>query len=401
MALKGRNAMIIAPSPEAGGPARAARANPRGARQGRRAGGPGPGAAAPIDKDLDRAHAQAATWWSHRLQNNVRAGLRERHAGHRRRRRQRAGDRRRERRPRRRRRQDRALQIFDNATSCSSENPSCWSMRSTTRAIAALEGEGGCCFDAAEKAKVAGGDVAEGKLSRELIAQGRGRARRGSGRGERADAASLPHGGGDRRRARDTRSPARSSPWCSTIYRAPDFDEARRGRRAHPRLHGPGHSAGIHTRLHERAPGSRPSCAWSACWSTRRTLRQRRQLRQRAAVHAVHGLRHLGRRAAPGAGPAPSAPPERRSRSRTAVRRSARRPSASLRGPPPTVCRSTTGREPRPLPPTAGRAAVRRARAGPPASPPSCAGESPARTPWSSVHPSFLPSGRELCVVNL
>ena len=188
-----------------------------------------------------------------------------------------------------------ASKIFDNSTSCSSENSVILVDAIYDKAIAALERAGGYMASAAEKEKIQAALWPDGKLSRTLIARDADVLARGCG---------LPAAAESKKffMVAET-GVGRTFPFSGeklalvlTVYRAKDFDDAaKRAReildhqgRGHSRRspyqgHGPRAQVGGRHRRGARVdqPGAH--------------IRQRRRLRQRAQFHAQHGLRHLGR----------------------------------------------------------------------------------------------------------
>ena len=95
-----------------------------------------------------------------------------------------------------------ASKIFDNSTSCSSENSVVIVDAVYDQAIAALERAGGYMASAPEKAKIQAALWPDGKLSRTLIARDADVLARGCGLPAAAEKQEVLHGGGDRRRPR-------------------------------------------------------------------------------------------------------------------------------------------------------------------------------------------------------
>ena len=108
-----------------------------------------------------------------------------------------------------------ASKIFDNSTSCSSENSVIIVDAVYDKAIAALERAGGYMASAPEKTKIQAALWPDGKLSRTLIARDADVFARGCGLPAAAEAKEVLHGGGNRRRPRLSRSPAKNCRWCS------------------------------------------------------------------------------------------------------------------------------------------------------------------------------------------
>ena len=140
-----------------------------------------------------------------------------------------------------------ASKIFDNSTSCSSENSVILVDPIYDNAIAALERVGGYMASSAEKAKIQAALWPDGKLSRTLIARDADVIARGCG---------LPAAAKDKKFfmveetgvGRDFPFSGEKLSLVLTVYRAKDFDEA--VTRAHEILahQGRGHSIGLHTK---------------------------------------------------------------------------------------------------------------------------------------------------------
>ncbi len=139
-----------------------------------------------------------------------------------------------------------ASKIFDNATSCSSENAVVILDDVYEEAVAALEEAGGWRCDAAQKAQVERTLWVGGKLNRAVIAKNASVTAEVFGLPEEARQARFfmveeaevggKHGFADEKLS-----------LVLTLYRARDFDEAKRLVRAILEVTGKGHSAGIHT----------------------------------------------------------------------------------------------------------------------------------------------------------
>ena len=142
---------------------------------------------------------------------------------------------------------------FDNATSCSSENSVIAVDAIADRLLAALAAEGGVLLDAEEKTALAHEMFDEGKLSSEVIAQ---------------DAATIAKLAGlvrpETERARflivEESGVGRAHPFSGeklspvlAFYRASDYDAAARRANEVLRFQGAGHSVGLHTRRDDRA----------------------------------------------------------------------------------------------------------------------------------------------------
>jgi sulfoacetaldehyde dehydrogenase len=140
-----------------------------------------------------------------------------------------------------------ASKIFDNSTSCSSENSVILIDSIYDKAITALERAGGYKASSAEKAKIQAALWPDGKLSRTLIARDADVFARGCG---------LPAAAEDKKFfmveetgiGRDFPFSGEKLSLVLTVYRAKDFDEA--VTRANEILahQGRGHSVGLHTK---------------------------------------------------------------------------------------------------------------------------------------------------------
>jgi sulfoacetaldehyde dehydrogenase len=141
----------------------------------------------------------------------------------------------------------RASKIFDNATSCSSENAVVILDSVYDKAIAALEGVGGYLCTGQEKAGVKRALWHDGKLNRNLIARDANILARAFGlpaAAERADFFMVEDTG-----------TGKANPFSGeklslvlTVYRAKDFAAAKEKVRAILDYQGKGHSCGIHTK---------------------------------------------------------------------------------------------------------------------------------------------------------
>jgi sulfoacetaldehyde dehydrogenase len=140
-----------------------------------------------------------------------------------------------------------ASKIFDNSTSCSSENSVILVDAIYDKAIAALERAGGYKASSAEKAKIQAALWPDGKLSRTLIARDADVFARGCGLPTAAEGKKFfmveETGVG-----RDFPFSGEKLSLVLTVYRAKDFDEA--VTRANEILahQGRGHSVGLHTK---------------------------------------------------------------------------------------------------------------------------------------------------------
>ncbi|MGB9043407.1 MAG: sulfoacetaldehyde dehydrogenase, partial [Pseudolabrys sp.] len=140
-----------------------------------------------------------------------------------------------------------ASKIFDNATSCSSENSVILVDSIYAKAIAARERVGGYMASAPEKAKIQTALWPEGKLSRTLIARDADVFARGCG---------LPTAAESKKffMVEET-GVGRGFPFSGeklslvlTVYRAKDFDDAATRAREILDYQGRGHSVGLHTK---------------------------------------------------------------------------------------------------------------------------------------------------------
>jgi sulfoacetaldehyde dehydrogenase len=140
-----------------------------------------------------------------------------------------------------------ASKVFDNSTSCSSENSVVIVDAVYDKAIAALERAGGYMAPAPEKAKIQAALWPDGKLSRTLIARDADVFARGCG---------LPAAAEGRKffMVEET-GIGRGFPFSGeklslvlTVYRAKDFDDAADKARAILDHQGKGHSLGLHTK---------------------------------------------------------------------------------------------------------------------------------------------------------
>jgi sulfoacetaldehyde dehydrogenase len=139
-----------------------------------------------------------------------------------------------------------ASKIFDNATSCSSENSVVILDEVYEDALAALERAGGYRADDDEKRAIAGALWVNGHLNRKVIAKDADIFAREAGLGEAAQAAKFLMV------EEDAIGP--EHPFCDeklalvlSVYRAADLDDALEKVRAILAVKGHGHSCGIHT----------------------------------------------------------------------------------------------------------------------------------------------------------
>ncbi len=140
-----------------------------------------------------------------------------------------------------------ASKIFDNSTSCSSENSVIIVDAVYDKAIAALERAGGYLASVPEKAKIQAALWPDGKLSRTLIARDADVLARGCGLPATADGKKFfmveETGIG-----RDFPFSGEKLALVLTVYRARDFDAAADKARAILEYQGKGHSLGLHTK---------------------------------------------------------------------------------------------------------------------------------------------------------
>ena len=145
-----------------------------------------------------------------------------------------------------------ASKIFDNSTSCSSENSLVIVDAVYNKAIAALERVGGYMASASEKAKIQAALWPDGKLSRTLIARDADVFARGCGLPAAAEAKKFfmveETGVG-----RDYPFSGEKLSLVLTVYRAEDFDAAMVQADDILDHQGRGHSVGLHTKDMSRA----------------------------------------------------------------------------------------------------------------------------------------------------
>ena len=157
-----------------------------------------------------------------------------------------------------------ASKIFDNATSCSSENSVILVDAVYDKAIAALERVGGYMASGAEKAKIQAALWPDGKLSRTLIARDADvlRARLRPARGGRIE--EVLHGRGNRRRPRLSVLRREAVAGAHRLSRQ-GFRRRGRARQRDPRASGPRPFGRPAHQGHGRAracwPSVRTSCA--------------------------------------------------------------------------------------------------------------------------------------------
>ncbi len=140
-----------------------------------------------------------------------------------------------------------ASKIFDNSTSCSSENSVILVDAVYDKAIAALERAGGYMASAAEKAKIQAALWPDGKLSRHLIARDADVLARGCGLPAEAESKKFF--------MVEETGVGREHPFSGeklslvlTVYRAKDFEDAIAISNAILNYQGRGHSVGLHTK---------------------------------------------------------------------------------------------------------------------------------------------------------
>ena len=140
-----------------------------------------------------------------------------------------------------------ASKIFDNSTSCSSENSVILVDAVYDKAITALERAGGYMASSAEKAKIQAALWPDGKLSRYLIARDADVLARGCGLPAEAEAKKFfmveETGVG-----RDFPFSGEKLSLVLTVYRAKDFEDAIAKANAILAYQGRGHSVGLHTK---------------------------------------------------------------------------------------------------------------------------------------------------------
>ncbi len=185
---------------------------------------------------------------------------------------------------------------FDNATSCSSENSAVIDQAVYPQALAALTRAGGVLLTADEKARLQTALWPGGKLSATLIAQSAPVIAKAAGltRPELAEARFLMV---------EESGFGKSHPFSGeklspvlTVYRATNFSDAARIVGSIYDFQGAGHSVSLHSKRHRATRISRPTSeSLPRDRQSGPRDRDRRQLRQRPAVLAVDGLRHVGR----------------------------------------------------------------------------------------------------------
>ncbi len=141
---------------------------------------------------------------------------------------------------------------FDNATSCSSENAVVILDQVYEASVAALKAAGGYLANAEERARISGALWPDGKLSRELIAKDADVFARGAGLPAEAEGAKFFMVEDD---GVGPDHPFSGEKLCLvlTVYRAKDFNDAKRILREILGYQGAGHSVGIHTQDMDRA----------------------------------------------------------------------------------------------------------------------------------------------------
>lgn len=145
-----------------------------------------------------------------------------------------------------------ASKTFDNATSCSSENSVVIVDTVYREAVRALETVGGYLVDAQEKHRIQQVLWVDGKLNRKVLAKDAAILAREAGLGEDAQRAKFflveEHGTGPEYPFSDEKLSL-----VLTVYRATDFDAALSTVRSILDFKGRGHSCGIHTTDMDRA----------------------------------------------------------------------------------------------------------------------------------------------------
>lgn len=140
-----------------------------------------------------------------------------------------------------------ASKIFDNSTSCSSENSVIIVDAVYDKAMAALERAGGYRASAVEKERIARALWPDGKLSRTLIARDADVLARGCGLPTAAEKAKF-FMVEERGIGRDFPFSGEKLSLVLTVYRASDFDAAVDVANAILAYQGRGHSVGLHTK---------------------------------------------------------------------------------------------------------------------------------------------------------
>ena len=188
-----------------------------------------------------------------------------------------------------------ASKRFDNATSCSSENALIIVDDVYDDAVAALQRAGGYLASAAEKDAIQRTLWVDGKLNRRVIAKDFEVFAAECG----LDGRAL----GSKFFMVEESGIGRAHPFSDeklalvlTVYRAQNFDDAMGKVRAIMAVKGLGHSVGIHTKemAHARRLAEELDTA-RVLVNMAHTFGKRRRLRQRAQFHALHGMRNLAR----------------------------------------------------------------------------------------------------------
>jgi hypothetical protein len=186
-----------------------------------------------------------------------------------------------------------ASKIFDNATSCSSENALIVLDGVYEPMLAALERQGGHRASGEEKESILQKLWRDGKLNRRVIARDMAVLAREIGLSEDAKRARFVLVEDDRPGPDRPLSDEKLS-LVLTVYRARDFDARQGARPRRPR----GQGQGPFLRHPHRRPGPGPRAGRGDRRGARAGqpgpyIRQWRRLQQRLAVHAVDGLRHV------------------------------------------------------------------------------------------------------------
>ena len=164
-----------------------------------------------------------------------------------------------------------ASKTFDHATSCSSENAVVIVDAVYDKAIAALEREGGYMATGAERQRIVERLWQDGKLNRAVIAQGPQALIDAFELGPKSKGCKFVMAT-ETGTGKDYPLSGEKLSLVLTVYRAKDFADAKRIVRDILDYQGKGHSCGIHTKdARPRARACRATSTWCACWSTRRT----------------------------------------------------------------------------------------------------------------------------------
>jgi sulfoacetaldehyde dehydrogenase len=185
-----------------------------------------------------------------------------------------------------------ASKTFDNATSCSSENAIVIVDAVYDKAIEALKRAGGYFVNASQKANVVNELWKNGKLNRHLIARDMPVLAKGFGLPDEAAKSKFL--------MVEETGIGRSHPLSGeklalvlTVYRASDFKAAKETIRKILNFQGKGHSMGLHTTNMARARARGGFAGRARADQFRPHFRQWRRLRQRPRIHTLYGLRLL------------------------------------------------------------------------------------------------------------